>query len=211
MASLALSKAPLNWNSCLFLLPIGTPWRFHVAPLIRVRSMVQVHLGPRASAAGQSGFCGWRIQPRKPRKGAGQGKVKAVFLEGRFSSLPLALSARKYLPSSLRYEVILTVREEMPIEVAGGPDGGVPHAAHYLKRVRALIDHERCGGVTELMKGEDIRTSGEAADFSRGGSRSACGNCLPAGTRPEGPGRPNSRSSGRQGETSMPDAGTQEP
>jgi hypothetical protein len=43
----------------------------------------------------------------------------------------------------LSYEVVLTVREEMPIEVVGSPDVGVAHAAHHLERVRAFVNHER--------------------------------------------------------------------
>ena len=41
MAYLAFSKTPSSWNSWLFLLPFGTPWLLPIAPLIRVRSMVQ--------------------------------------------------------------------------------------------------------------------------------------------------------------------------
>ncbi len=96
----------------------------------------------------------------------GQRKVKAVFL----GSLRFCPFIRPRSPAvQLRDEVVFSVREEMPIKVVGGPAVGVPHAAHYLEWVRALVDHERRGGVAELMKPEDIRPGGKLAFFSRGG------------------------------------------
>ena len=59
----------LGW---LFLLPFGTPWLLPVAPLIRVRSMVQIHLGPLRKAAGHMGS---GIVSRTSGRTPGQHKV----------------------------------------------------------------------------------------------------------------------------------------
>ena len=107
---------------------------FPIAPLIRVRSMVQVHLGPLNVSPGQGG-CHPDEYPLEAARSASNSKKTQRHFPG--PSRPRRLQGPEgsvVATIQLRNELVLPVWEQVAVEVVGRSDVRVPHAPHDLGR-----------------------------------------------------------------------------